>query len=171
MFSKKPFYVLRYPADEMGDAGSGATFDDSGDEDIIIDMSGVDENAGGFQCMPRGMYDFIVGDLVYGKSSKGNLMWTWTLEVTSEGFENRKLFFHTVLSNEQLPRLKKILQRIAPELLQGPFNAREIAEQGTMIGKAGRARVDVRKYEGEDRNNVKDILAPSADDANGDSFL
>lgn len=164
MFKKNP----KLQNDDI-DMSSGAGFSNSDDD--VIDMSGVDENAGGFQVIPRGTYDAIVDDVVHGVSQRsGNKMWTWTLEVTTPEFAGRKLFFHSVLTPEQLPRLKKILTRIAPELLEGPFNAREIAEQGVLSGKQLRVRVDVRKYEGQDRNNVKDILPPS-DDNGESSFL
>lgn len=146
----------------------GATFEDG--DDLIIDMSSVDENAGGFQILPRGIYPCIVDNVDFGASkNSGNPMFTWTFEVSEGDFANRKLFFHSVLTAEQMPRLKKILQRIAPELLEGPFNAREVADQGSLVGKSCRVRVDIRKYEGEDRNNVRDVLPPEADA--GNSFL
>lgn len=164
MFKKNPLLCN----DEV-DMSSGAGFENSDDD--VIDMSGIDENASGFQVIPRGTYDAIVDDVTHGVSQRsGNKMWTWTLEVTTPEFAGRKLFFHSVLTPEQLPRLKKILTRIAPELLEGPFNAREIAEQGVLSGKQLRVRVDIRKYEGQDRNNVKDILPPSEGEG-GDSFL
>lgn len=153
----------------MAEANQGAVFEDN--EDMVIDMTGVDENAGGFQVLPRGIYPSIVDDLVFGASkNSGNPMFTWTFEVSEGEFAGRKLFFHSVLTAEQLPRLKKILMRIAPDVLEGPFKPKEVAEQGSLVGRQCRVRVDIRKYEGEDRNNVRDVLAPENGE-NGESFL
>lgn len=154
----------------MSEINPGAGFEDNGQAAMMIDMSGVSEDAG-FACIPRGTYPAIVDEVTFGMSqSSGNPMWTWKFEISEGDFANRKLFFHTVLVPDQLPRLKKVLARVAPELLEGPFNPQEVADQGLLVGKACQVRVDVRKYEGTDRNNVRDVL-PAAEGAGSDSFL
>lgn len=164
MFKKNPLLQN----DEI-DMSSGASF--ANDDDMIIDMSDVAEDTGGFAVIPRGTYDAIVDDVTFGTSQRsGNKMLTWVFEVTDADHAGRKLFYHSVLTPGQLPRLKKTLLRIAPEVLEGPFNPKELAESGRLCGKALRVRVDVRKYEGSDRNNVKDVLPPS-EDAGGNDFL
>lgn len=137
----------------------------------VIDLSGVNEDAG-FPITPRGIYPAVVDDLTYGLSqSSGNPMWTWRFEISDGEFAGRKFFFHTPFVENMMPRVKKTLARIgATELLNGPFNAEEIANNGSLIGKACRIRLDVKPYEGKPRNNVRDVLAAD-DSAGSESFL
>lgn len=144
----------------------GVDFSESAEgESLVVDLNDVEDTS--FEPMPKGMYDCIVDalDFVYSQNS-GNPMWTWVLEVQDGEFAGRKLFFHTVFKGAGLPITKKALQRVAPELLDQPFNPQEVAESGSMIGRPLRARVDVRKYEGEMRNSVKELFAA----AEGDGF-
>jgi hypothetical protein len=75
------------------------------------------------------------------------------------------------LTADQRPRLKKILSRIAPELLEAPFNPQTVADQGTLVGKSVTLRVDIKPYQGKPRNNVRDVLPASESGSGGDSFL
>lgn len=150
------------------DLNDGAQFVDNGEAVQMIDMSDVPDDAGGFEVLPRGIYDVIVDDVTYGISQRsGNPMWTWVFELESGDYKNRKLFFHTVLTPAQLPRAKKILTFMMPELLASPFSPEQVANEGILLGKRARCRIDIRKYEGEDRNNVRDVLPPNADTGEG----
>jgi len=68
-----------------------------------------------------------------------------------------------------MPRVKKVISRVAPELLNGPFKPEEIANSGVLVGKPVRVRLDIKPYEGKPRNNVRDVLPP--DEGAGGSFL
>lgn len=167
MFKKNP---IMQNLETDTDMSSGAGFSD--DDDMVIDMSEVSDDTGGFAVIPRGTYDAIVDDCTFGVSQRsGNKMLTWVLEITDADHAGRKLFYHSVLTPEQLPRLKKMLQRIAPEELTSTFSPKQVAESGRMCGKPLRVRVDIRKYEGSDRNNVKDVLPPSSEAEGGNDFL
>lgn len=132
---------------------------------LVVDLSGVDEQ-GNFEAMPRGTYNCSVLNLTFDYSQRsGNPMWTWELEVDDGDYAGRHLFHHTTFNEKGLPRTKRTIGRVAPELLEGPFNPETVALEGTMLGKKCRARVDVKPYEGQMRNNVRDILAP--DDGDG----
>jgi hypothetical protein len=144
----------------------------------MIDLSGVPDEQD-FPVIPRGIYPAVVDDLTYGLSqASGNPMWTWKFELTEaagvdgngKSLAGRKLFFHTPFVENMLPRVKKVLSRIAPELLQGPFNAEEVANSGAMIGKECRVRVDIKPYEGKPRNNVRDVL-PMDSASGSEGFL
>lgn len=142
--------------------------EDSQESGLIVDLSGVDENAG-FEILPRGIYNAVVDDLEFGYSqNSGNPMWTWRVEVEDGDFAGRKLFTHTTFNEGGLPRTKKAIMRVAPELLEGPFDPEKVAESGVMLGKRLRVRVDIRPYQGEKRNNVREILAPGGGE---DAFL
>lgn len=160
-------------ADDINFATGGGegSFEDNG-EGFVIDMSGVDENAADFPVLPRGLYPAIVEQLDFGPSkNSGNPMWSWRFEISEGEYAGQKLFYYSVLTAEQLPRLKKVLMRIAPELLETAFNPKTVADQGVLIGKACTIRVDVKPYEGKPRNNVRDVL-PAQESTGGDtSFL
>lgn len=126
----------------------------------MIDLSTVGDEVG-FTPLPRGIYPAIVSDLTYGLSqASGNPMWTWVFEVSDGEFAGRKLFFHTPFTEAMMPRVKKVISRVAPELLNGPFNPEAVANDGILLGKACRIRVDIKPYEGVARNNVRDVLPP-----------
>lgn len=144
------------------------------DEDsFVVDFSQVPDQ-GELPCLPRGVYDVEVDDLTFGMSqSSGNPMWTWKFAVDGGEHNGRKLFLHTPFAASIISRTKKIIGIFAPELLEKPFNPKEVAESGEMLGRKARARVDIRKWEGKNRNNVRDILPPAAGSSGGiaDDFL
>ena len=74
-----------------------------------------------------------------------------------------RFWFYVVWTQEQLGRVKKFLNRVAPEVLQDPAsNSIDPNEQkwiDMLIGKQCRVKVTVEKYEDEDRNRVKDVLS------------
>lgn len=143
------------------------SFEDNGDEAALVDLSNVGD--GGFECLPRGIYDCIVDECTYGNSQRsGNPMWTWVFEVSGGDYAGRKLFYHTPFMESTMPRVKKIVGILAPELLTQKFNPEALAGDNFFAGKSIRARVDVRKYEGQNRNNVRDVLPPTGE---GEAFM
>ena len=135
---------------------------------LMVDLNEVEDQA--FECAPRGMYNCVVDELAFEYSqASGNPMWSWRLEVEDGEHIGKKFFFHTVFAGKGLPRTKKTLKAVKPDLFDAPFDPETIAANGDMIGLRVRARVDIRKYEGEDRNNVKDLYA--AEEGSGDDFM
>jgi hypothetical protein len=103
-------------------------------------------------------------------------MWTVKFEVDTvlEGQKNKpKLFSHVVFTAAAMPRAKKFMAAVAPELLSGgKWSPKAVAEGGTLLGRKCRIRVDIKPYEGQNRNNVRDVLAPDASQGGGtDNFL
>ncbi len=142
--------------------------DDAAEGGLVVDLSGVDEDAG-YELLPRAIYNCVVDDLEFGYSqNSGNPMWTWRVEVEDGDFAGRKLFTHTTFNEGGLPRTKKAIMRVHPQLLEGPFDPEEVAASGVMVGLRCRVRVDIRPYQGEKRNNVREILAP---EGGGDDFV
>jgi len=126
-------------------------------DSLMVDFNNVEDVS--FEAMPRGMYPCVIADCEFTMSqSSGNPMWTFTLEVSEGEYAGRKLFSHNVFAGKGLPMTKKTLSRIAPELLEGPFNPEDSEVIASMIGRDVKAKVTVRKYEGEDRNNVGDLF-------------
>ena len=149
-------------------AGEAATEEQSGGA-LMINLAGVEEEKA-LPVVPKGIYPGTVDDLTFGHSQAGNPMWTWKFEISEGEHQGRKLFFHTPFTDNMLPRVKKILSRVAPELLTQEFSPEKVANDGSLVGRACKIRVDIKPYEGQPRNNVRDVL-PAGDGTGAASFL
>lgn len=133
---------------------------------LYVSLGEVDDS--GFKPVPRGLYDVALAQLDFGFSQRSNNpMWTWIWEVEDGEHSGRKFFYHTVFNEGGFPRVKRTLARIKTddgyeaELLAAPrFSPEQVANEGRLLGARARIRVDIRKYEGQNRNNVRDILPP-----------
>jgi len=135
-------------------------------DSLMVDMNSVPDVS--FEALPRGMYPCQIVDCEFTYSqSSGNPMWTCTLEVTDGDYAGRKLFTHMVFAGAGLPITKKQLSRIVPSLLESAFDPSDVEVSSQMLGLEVQAKVSIRKYEGEDRNNVQDLFPAKA----GDSFM
>jgi len=152
----------------MSDENEGVEFENDGD-DVAIDLSDVQEDAG-FELLPKGTYDVIIDEAEAKKSSSGNPMISLTLVLEDSAGElaGRKLFTHVVFSPKTMGQAKRTINRLGlPELLEGPFKCNQDTAD-LFIGKRARAVVGFQKYNDEDRNTVKNLLAPAGE---SDSFL
>ncbi len=133
-------------------------------DSLVIDMNDVEEVS--FEALPRGVYPCTIAECEFTYSqSSGNPMWTLQLEVSEGEYAGRILYSHLVFKGAGLGFTKRQLNRIAPELMEKPFDVQDVEVISTMLGKQLKAKVTIRKYEGNDTNNVRDLLA-----ADGDSF-
>ncbi len=137
-----------------------------GDSSLMVDLSAVEEQK--FEVLPRGNYNVVVEscEFAFSKSS-GKPMWNLRLSVVDGEYANRKLFTFMSFSEKALPMTKGMIARLAPELLQGPFDPRAVAEEDVLLGRECVVKVTIEKYQGNDQNRVKDIMPKSA----ADSFL
>lgn len=128
---------------------------------FVLDLSGVDEKAGGFECLPKGKYEAVVDDVEFGTSKAGAPMLTWKFQLTDVE-PKRKMFFYNVLNKPfGISALKKTLVNLGVEVDMGSFNPQTFADQGEAIGMPIQLDLGIQKYEGENRNTVKDTLASS----------
>jgi len=140
--------------------------DFSAGDSLMVDMSTVPDVS--FEALPRALYPCQIVDCEFTYSqSSGNPMWTLTLEVTDGDYAGRKLFTHMVFAGAGLPITKKQLSRIAPSLMESAFDPSDVEVSSQMLGLEVKAKVSIRKYEGEDRNNVQDLFPNEG----GDSFM
>lgn len=122
-------------------------------ESAVIDWNDVEDSS--FEALPKGIYPCVIADCEFTYSqSSGNPMWTLQLEVSEGEYAGRRLFTHLVFSSKALPITKQNLARIKPELLEGPMDPADEEVIASMLGTPVKAKVTIRKYEGEDRNNV-----------------
>lgn len=152
-------------------SGQGAAFEGS-EDGLLVDLANVQEMS--FEAIPKGIYSAILDDLKYEISKNaGKPMWNARFTITDGTYTNRKLFTYMSFSEAALPGTKRQIKQFAPELLSGPFNPKKIADEGTLIGKAVRLKLEIEMYkpegggEAQKRNRVKDVLAPGG---TGDGF-
>jgi hypothetical protein len=130
----------------------------------MVDFNTVEDAT--FEALPRGMYPVVISDCEFTYSqNSGNPMWSMRLEVEEGDYAGRVLFNHLVFAGDGLAMTKRRLSRIAPELLERPFNPQDPEIINSIVGRRLRAKVTIRKYEGQNRNNVGDLFP--ADDAGG----
>jgi|SRR3954464_1516629 hypothetical protein len=139
---------------------------------LYVSLGDVDDSGGGFKPVPRGIYDVQLAQLDFAHSQRSNNpMWTWIWEVESGEYAGRKFFYHTVFNEGGMPRVKRTLARIKTEdgyesevINASRFSPETVANEGRLLGARARIRVDIRVYEGQQRNNVRDILPPGTGD-------
>ncbi len=135
-------------------------------DSLVVDFGEVDDTA--FEAIPKGLYPCVVAECEFTYSqSSGNPMWTLTLEVSEGEYAGRKLFTHLVFHGAGLGMTKQQLGRIKPELIEAPLDPTDEETIAGMLGLAVKARVDIRKWEGQNRNNVRGLF-PGGD---GDGFV
>lgn len=139
---------------------AGASFETDNDGNIMIALDDVQEQS--FEAIPKGIYPVVIEQVEYQLSkSSGQPMWNVRLGVTDGEYTNRKLFTFISFSPKALPGTKGTIRVIAPHLLQGQFNPKQIAEDGELIGIQCRVKVSIETYEGQDRNRVQRFMAGS----------
>ena len=132
------------------------------DDNMVLDLDNIDEEAPDFEAMPPGTYNCIVENTEFTHSQRsGNPMITWVFQVTDPDYQNRLLFYHTVLNSDQgKKRLKRAITRINPDIDLSQFNPTKFCEEGHVLGMPCQVKVRVRNYQGQQRNDVQDVLAP-----------
>ena len=146
------------------DMGSGVSESAMDGQNLVMDLTDVDENSGGFEAMPKGDYECIVDDVEYGKSKAGSPMITWKFKVVSPEFANRVLFYYNVLDKSfGVAMLKKTLISCNLDINMKEFDPQTFADNGDGIGASLMVKVGIQKYQGEKRNTVKDVGALKSD--------
>lgn len=127
-------------------------------DSLTVDFNDIEETT--FEAIPQGLYSCIIADCSFSySSSAGNPMWTLILEVRDGEFAGRKLYSHLVFAGKGLGFTKRILSRIAPEILESPFDSDDEEVMIQMISKEVKAKVTVGTYQGSPSNSVRDLFA------------
>lgn len=150
---------------DFDDEMAGAAFEDNQDG-LLIDLGGVEAQT--FENLPKGIYGVIIEENEYKLSeSSGKPMWNVKLAVTDEEYQNRKIFTFLSFSEKALPGTKSALAVIAPELLSQPFNPKDPEIVQSIVGRAFKVKLTIRKgTDGYDDSNNVQRWYP-ADDASG----
>jgi hypothetical protein len=132
------------------------------DLDGMMDLSEVPERAK-YEAVPPGIYDASIDSVELGVSQRsGNPMLTWTFRVELPNGRNRTMFYHTVLRDSGLNKLKRLIVRLSPYTNEPVDLAKFKPSEASLYftGTQCRVRLRTQPYEGELRNSVSDVLAP-----------
>jgi Protein of unknown function (DUF669) len=158
------------PDDPMQQTSAGADPDEGmagvavdDDDALVFDLDAVDER-GTYELIPAGIYDATVDNVEYQRSKAGNPMLTWQFAIQHEG-RDRRLWHHTVFVENGLPRVKRTLARIAPDMPLNQFRPKDQGTLNALMGRNCRVRVGQRQYEGTMRNEVREVLPALAEAA------
>lgn len=146
------------------------TFSDGSEDSLMVNLSEVE--AMSFDVFPKGNYPLVIDDMEFQISkSSGKPMWAMRFSVTEGEFANRKLFSYWSFSEKALPMTKTNIAAVAPELLEGPFNPKQVADEAMLVGRTCMGKVGIEKGTdgNEDRNVVKSVKSMSEADS-GDGF-
>lgn len=144
-----------------------SALDIDSDDDAILDLSEVPDSIN-FETWPAGVYDAVVEDVEYGRSQRSNKpMLTWHMKLTRNDGKERTMFHYSVLEGDGLPRTKRTIMRVAPDIDLREFKPSRAGE--LFAGKLCQVRVKIGTFEGTRRNQISDVL-PAREDQQ-DSFL
>lgn len=137
-----------------------------GGDDEELDFASISDKVE-YALWPSGKYPgrFVEGEL--GSSQAGNRMITWQIKAYSPDDPKPKTLFHySVLTPENLPRLKRLISRVAPEHKNSKLSPRRIIE--ILTGRDCTLRIGNKEYDNTKFNRIRDILPV---EENADSFL
>jgi len=149
---------------------------ESGEESLIFNLE--DFEAPKFQVAPAGIYEGTVKTIELRESKAGNEMWVWQIEAPDTPVGKRVFFNHMVFRKKNLETgrmeydlrgigtIQQTCKGIQPEYDYRNFDLKNSFHD--FISLPCRVKVAVGKYNGEDTNNVKEILPP---DQGIDGFL
>jgi Protein of unknown function (DUF669) len=142
------------------------------DDDDVIDFSDTEEDDGEFELIKPGRYEAVIAESKYSESKeKGTPMITFTFEVEGGDYNGRKLWYRIFFTPKMAGRLKRDLRVIMGKAPSGAMNKRDfikLADGGKLIGQRAVLQVVKRKYNDEDRNDVRRILDASDATEEGD---
>jgi hypothetical protein len=128
--------------------------------DELMDAAGDSD----FAPIPQGDYDVKIISSEATKSSTDKPMWKLTCEVESGPHQNRRIWTQQTLTVENPNALNVFFRQMAAAGLTGDFFKTKPSNQqiaDALLGRRFRARVAIRAYMGQDRNEIKN-WAPAA---------
>jgi hypothetical protein len=145
------------------------------DDGDVLDLSGINENQP-FPVIAPGRYPASVVNLEYTTSGAGNKMYVFRFGMTDpETGKRRQLFFHATMTEDTMPRLKKTLMTLAPDIdWNRPFKPREAIAD--LMGREAIIQVETEAYNNpnsgqvEARNRIRNVFPATESMAGGDFF-
>src|ERR1035437_10407307 len=114
----------------------------------ILNFGGVTTND--FEVLPIGTYNAFIFDIKLKTSQAGDGYYNWEFTVSDDDYKGRKIFMVTSLKPEALWKLKKTLQDLTGETLDGEFEF----EAAEFIGCEVAITIKHRTWEGKTQMDV-----------------
>ena len=126
---------------------------------LTFDFSTVNENSFGELWSP-GTYPAYIEDATFGfAQTSGNPMITCTYIATDpETGKSRKFWDRLVFVEGALPRVKRTLSRIAPQLIAEGRQFDPRVDCDELIGIHCQIKIRTKPYEGQPRNEISEVL-------------
>lgn len=145
----------------LSDDGPTTTSDWGSGETINLD----DIRDEVYEPIPQGTYQASVDRVEHSISkSSDNPMLTWTLQVVypvrdedgEVSYRTRRLRTYTLLTQEHLPRLKRMIETLAPDLEVRSFRLDQFNE--LFVGKRCQVIIEQESYQGKRRDKIARVL-------------
>jgi hypothetical protein len=131
------------------------------DDNIVLNMNEVEDLK--FEALPRGEYDAVIELCEYKRSQASNKpMWSVRLEIEGGDYAGRKVYTNLSFSEGALPGTKLALKTFLTEEEFTDFHPKALADNGDMLGRKVRVKLDIETYQGNKQNKVKRWLTPKA---------
>lgn len=121
-------------------------------------------DAGNYDPLPDGDYDFIVGESKAQQASTGKQMYVITARVETGPYANKPVFHNFVLSPDNPNALGFFFRNMGVFGLSREFfasNPSDFQVAEALKGRRFRAQIGTRKWQGQDRNEIKAFFPPA----------
>jgi hypothetical protein len=130
-------------------------------EDLLNDAG----DAGGtFEVMPEGDYDFVVKEAEAKTASTGKSMWVAKCEIVGGPHNGRLVWHNFVLSTDNPTALGIFFRQMNSIGLNAEYFRQNPADHhvaDAMVGRRFRGVLGIKKYQGQDRNEIKQFFPAS----------
>jgi hypothetical protein len=136
----------------------------------LIAEAGASDAGNDFKLLDPGNQDMRVVESTPAQAKSGKLMYKLKCEITTGPDEGRKMFTQMVLSPDSPTALSIFFRQMAVLGLSREFFAKnpgedEVAEK--LLGARFTGTIGISTYQGQERNEIKNILPPTADNQPG----
>jgi len=133
---------------------------------LIEEAKASDAGGGNFEAVPVGTYDMRVVESTATQSQKGKDMYKLKCEIVNGPHRGQKIFTQLVLSRDSPVALGIFMRQmnvlgVSHEFLGNNPTDEEIARK--LLNARFTGQIDIREWNGQERNGVKNILPPSVD--------
>lgn len=122
----------------------------------LLDDAG--DAGGSFEVMPEGDYDFVIKEAVAKTASTGKSMWVAKCEIQGGPHDKRLVWHNFVLSTDNNTALGIFFRQMNVIGLNAEYFKQNPADHhvaDAMVGRRFRGQLGIRKYQGQDRNEIK----------------
>jgi hypothetical protein len=124
-------------------------------EDLLSDAG---DASGGFETLPEGDYDFVVKEATAKAASTGKQMYVIKAEIQGGPHNSRLVWHNFVLTPDNPQALGFFFRNMATLGLTADYFKANPADHHVaeaLIGRRFRGQVGIRKWQGQDRNEIK----------------